>query len=122
MLLQRKTAGINVTLQNEDGSSLATSIDSVRVYVGNLAEKVNAYNGNYENYTKTVMIPLTISGTQVVNKTAMVLPSDVPPYFRVEIDLKNGGNKKYETHLFRFYLRNKVVDNNGLEYNIFRDN
>ena len=45
------------------------------------------------------MIPLTISGTQAVNKTAMVLPSDVPPYFRVEIDLKNGETKKYETHL-----------------------
>ncbi len=97
--LQRKTAGINVTLKNEDSSSLATSIDSVRVYVGNLAEKVNVYNGSYENYTKTVMIPLTISGTQAVNKTAMVLPSDVPPYFRVEIDLKNGETKKYETHL-----------------------
>lgn len=55
--LQRKAAGINVTLKNEDSSSLATSIDSVRVYVGNLAEKVNVYNGNYENYTKTVMIP-----------------------------------------------------------------
>lgn len=97
--LQRKTAGISVTLKNEDGSSLATSIDSVRVYVGNLAEKVNVYNGNYENYTKTVMFPLVISGTQAENKMAMVLPSDVPPYFRVEIDLKNGETKKYETHL-----------------------
>lgn len=97
--LQRKTVGINVTLKNEDGSPLATSIDSIRVYVGNLAEKVNVYSGNYENYTKTVMFPLTISETQATNKTAMVLPSDVPPYFRVEIDLKNGETKKFETHL-----------------------
>lgn len=97
--LQRKTAGINVTFKNEDGTSLSASIDSIRVYVGNIAEKVNVYSGDYENYTKTVMFPLTISGTQATNKTAMVLPSDVPPYFRIEIDLKNGETKKYETHL-----------------------
>ena len=90
--LTRVTAGLKVILKQEDNSAFSSSITSVNVHIGNIAEKMNFYTAEAENMTKTVKFELSRSedATIMSNPTVMLFPSAPNPLLELFITLADG--------------------------------
>lgn len=90
--MKRQVAGLKVTIKDRNNGILSSSIASVKVHIGGIAEKINMYTAEPLNQTKTVAFPLILStdGTQMSNATVMLFPSATSPLFQLFITLKNG--------------------------------
>ncbi|MEG0466969.1 MAG: FimB/Mfa2 family fimbrial subunit [Mucinivorans sp.] len=109
--LARMVAGLNVVIKNSTAKPLDTSINSIEVMVGGIAEKLNFVTGAPINQTKTVRFALTIdpkNRTQASNQTAMLYPSIQMPQIVINIYLSNGQKKSYETKLKNAFTANSI--------------
>ena len=99
--LSREVAGIKVIVKNKNNGILSSSIASMKVHIGGIAEKINFFTAEPVNQTKTVTFPLVLStdGTQMSNATVMVFPSSAAPLFQLFITLKTGEVKTYKQNL-----------------------
>ena len=99
--MQRVVAGLKVIVKNKNNGILSSSIASMEVHIGGIAEKLNVYTAAPVNQTKTVAFPLVLSadGTQMSNATVMLFPSSAKPMFKLIIKLKNGNTKTYQQPL-----------------------
>ena len=99
--MQRVVAGLKVIVKNKNNGILSSSIASMEVHIGGIAEKLNVYTAAPVNQTKTVAFPLVLSadGTQMSNATVMLFPSSAKPIFKLIIKLKNGNTKTYQQPL-----------------------
>lgn len=100
-VLKRQTAGMQVVVKNSNNTALDSSIDSMSVRIGGIAEKLNMYTAAPVNQTKTVAFPLTLSadGMQMSNVPVMLFPSAENPLFQLMITLKNGTVKTFKQAL-----------------------
>ena len=100
-VLKRQTAGMQVIVKNSNNTALDSSIDSMSVRIGGIAEKLNMYTAAPVNQTKTVAFPLTLSadGMQMSNIPVMLFPSAENPLFQLMITLKNGTVKTFKQPL-----------------------
>lgn len=100
-VLKRQTAGLQVIVKNSDNTALDSSIDSMSVRIGGIAEKLNMYTAAPVNQTKTVAFPLTLSadGMQMSNAAVMLFSSAESPLFQLIITLKNGTVKTFKQPL-----------------------
>lgn len=99
--MKRQVAGLKVIVKNRDNGILSSSISSMNVHIGGIAEKINLYTAAVSNQTKTVAFPLVLStdGTQMSNATVMLFPSAKSPLFQLIITLKNGTVKTFKQPL-----------------------
>lgn len=99
--MKRQVAGLKVTVKDRNNGILSSSIASVKVHIGGIAEKINLYTAEPVNQTKTVAFPLVLStdGTQMSNATVMLFPSATSPLFQLFITLKNGTVKSFKQPL-----------------------
>lgn len=99
--LTRKVAGLKVVVKDKNNGVLSSSISSIQVLIGGIAEKLNFYTATPVNQTKTVAFPLTLStdGTMMSNNTVMLFPSAAKPLFQLVITLKNGTVKRFQQNL-----------------------
>ena len=99
--MSRKVAGLKVVVKNKNNGILSSSIASMKVHIGGIAEKLNFYTAVPVNFTKTVAFPLVLStdGTQMSNATVMLFPSADAPLFQLFITLKSGEVKVYKQNL-----------------------
>lgn len=99
--LSRVTAGLKVVVQQSDGSVFIPEIASVKVNIGGIAEKINAYTAEAENMTKTVQFELTRStdGLSYENPTVMLFPSAENPPLELLITLYDGTEFKLNENL-----------------------
>lgn len=99
--LARQVAGLKVIVKDKNNGILSSSISSIQVLIGGIAEKLNFYTAAPVNQTKTVAFPLTLStdGTIMSNATVMLFPSAAKPLFQLVITLKNGTVKKFQQTL-----------------------
>ena len=88
----RFSVRFKVILQQEENSSFSSSITSVNVHIGNIAEKMNFYTAEAENMTKTVKFELSRSedATIMSNPTVMLFPSAPNPLLELFITLADG--------------------------------
>lgn len=99
--MKRQVAGLKVIVKDKNNGVLSSSIASMKVHVGGIAEKLNMYTAEPVNQTKTVSFPLVLStdGTQMSNATVMLFPSATSPLFQLIITLKNGTVKTFKQAL-----------------------
>lgn len=99
--MKRQVAGLKVIVKDKNNGVLSSSIASMKVHVGGIAEKLNMYTAEPVNQTKTVSFPLVLStdGTQMSNATVMLFPSSTSPLFQLIITLKNGTVKTFKQAL-----------------------
>lgn len=99
--LKRATAGLIIILKNKNGSAFDRSIDSVRIQVGSIAQKLNYFTAVAEDMTSTVSFPLTFNtdSTQMSVPTVMLFPSAPNPLVQVIVMLKNGSSKVFEKNM-----------------------
>lgn len=99
--LKRKSAAIDVIVQNKDNTAFAENIDSMWVHLGGIAEKINFYTGEPTNVARTVDFPLISSENNMkrISNTVMVFPSTPSPLFQLFIQLNNGTIKVYKQNL-----------------------
>lgn len=90
--LTRISAGLKVIVKQSDGSAFTQDITSVKVNIGNIAEKVNFYTAQAENMTKTIQFELARSedGLSYQNATVMLFPSAENPPLELIITLQDG--------------------------------
>lgn len=113
--LTRVTAGLKVILKQEDNSAFSSSITSVNVHIGNIAEKMNFYTAEAENMTKTVKFELSRSedATIMSNPTVMLFPSAPNPLLELFITLADGS-----VHTLSKSLTSTLSPNTRLTLNI----
>ena len=113
--LTRVTAGLKVILKQEDNSAFNSSITSVNVHIGNIAEKMNFYTAEVENMTKTVKFELSRSedATIMSNPTVMLFPSAPNPLLELFITLADGS-----VHTLSKSLTSTLSSNTRLTLNI----
>lgn len=99
--MKRQVAGMKVIVKNKNNGILSSSIASMTVHIGGIAEKMNLYTAAVSNQTKTVAFPLVLStdGTQMSNATVMLFPSSISPLFQLIVTLKNGTVKTFKQPL-----------------------
>ncbi|MDD3040211.1 FimB/Mfa2 family fimbrial subunit [Bacteroides sp.] len=99
--MKRQVAGLKVIVKNKNNGILSSSIASMKVHIGGIAEKINLYTAAVTNQTKTVAFPLVLSidGTQMSNATVMLFPSSISPLFQLIVTLKNGTVKIFKQPL-----------------------
>lgn len=99
--MKRQVAGLKVVVKDKNNGVLSSSIKTMEVHVGGIAEKLNMYTAEPVNQTKTVAFPLVLStdGTQMSNATVMLFPSATSPLFQLIITLKNGTVKTFKQAL-----------------------
>ena len=99
--MKRQVAGLKVIVKDKNNGVLSSSIASMKVHIGGIAEKLNMYTAEPVNQTKTVSFPLVLStdGTQMSNATVMLFPSATSPLFQLIITLKNGTVKTFKQAL-----------------------
>lgn len=99
--MKRQVAGLKVIVKDKNNGILNSSIASMKVHIGGIAEKLNMYTAEPVNQTKTVTFPLVLSadGTQMSNATVMLFPSSANPLFQLIITLKNGTVKTFKQPL-----------------------
>lgn len=99
--MRRVVAGLQVIVKNKDNSKLSATIADMEVQIGSIAEKINFYTAEPENFTRTVEFPLTASadGTQMSNDAVMIFPSGPKPMLTLLINLKNGNVKTFRQAL-----------------------
>lgn len=99
--MKRQVAGLKVIVKDRNNGILSSSIASMKVHIGGIAEKLNMYTAEPVNQTKTVAFPLVLSadGTQMSNATVMLFPSSASPLFQLIITLKNGTVKTFKQAL-----------------------
>ena len=90
--LSRVSAGLKIIVKQSDGSAFTTDITSVKVNIGNIAEKINFFTAQPENMTKTVQFELSRSedGLTYQNATVMLFPSSETPPLELIITLQDG--------------------------------
>lgn len=90
--LSRVTAGLKVIVKQSDGSAFTSDITSIKVNIGNIAEKINFFTAQAENMTKTVQFELSRSddGLTYQNATVMLFPSAENPPLELIITLQDG--------------------------------
>ena len=94
--LTRISAGLKVIVKQSDGSAFTQDITSVKVNIGNIAEKVNFYTAQAENMTKTIQFELARSedGLSYQNATVMLFPSAPNPTLEIYITLTDNSIHK----------------------------
>lgn len=99
--MKRQVAGLKVIVKAKNNGILSSSISSMDVHIGSIAEKINMYTALPSNQTKTVAFPLVAStdGTQMSNATVMLFPSANKPLFQLFITLKDGTVKTFKQNL-----------------------
>lgn len=99
--LTRVGAGLKVVVKQTDGSAFIPEIASVKVNIGNIAEKLNFYTGDAENMTKTVQFELSrsVDGLSYGNITVMLFPSAAKPPLELIITLQDGTEYKLNKNL-----------------------
>lgn len=99
--MKRKVAGLKVIVKDKNNGILSSSISTMNVHIGGIAEKLNMFTAEPVNQSKTVAFPLTLStdGTQMSNATVMLFPSAISPLFQLIITLKNGTVKTFKQNL-----------------------
>lgn len=99
--LKRKSAAIDVIVQNKNNASLAENIDSMWVHLGGIADGINFYTGVPSNIFRTVEFGLEANedNTKRISKTVMVFPSSPSPLFQLFILLDNQQTKVYKLNL-----------------------
>lgn len=99
--MKRKVAGLKVIVKDKNNGILSSSISSMNIHIGGIAEKLNMFTAEPINQTRTVGFPLTLSvdGTQMSNATVMLFPSAISPLFQLIITLKNGTVKTFKQNL-----------------------
>lgn len=106
--LNRVVAGLSVVIKNKDGGVLNASIDSVRVFVSSVAERLDLYTATPTNMTKTVVVPLKFSTNRdSAYNTVTLFPTGPDPRITIELTLQNGELKTYVAN-----LNNRLVVNN----------
>ena len=115
--LTRVTAGLKgKILKQEDNSAFSSSITSVNVHIGNIAEEErNFYTAEAENMTKTVKFELSRSedATIMSNPTVMLFPSAPNPLLELFITLADGS-----VHTLSKALTSTLSPNTRLTLNI----
>ena len=106
---------MKVILRQEDNSVFNSSITSVKVHIGNIAEKMNFYTAEAENMTKTVKFELSRStdATIMSNATVMLFPSAPNPLLELFITLADGS-----VHRLSKQLTSTLSPNTRLTLNI----
>lgn len=99
--MKRKVAGLKVIVKDKNNGILSSSISTMNIHIGGIAEMLNMFTAAPINQTKTVGFPLTLSadGTQMSNATVMLFPSAISPLFQLIITLKNGTVKTFKQNL-----------------------
>ena len=99
--LTRVGSGLKVILRQEDNSVFSSSVTSVKVHIGSIAEKMNFYTAEAENMTKTVKFELSRStdATIMSNATVMLFPSAPNPLLELFITLEDGSVHKLSKQL-----------------------
>lgn len=99
--LSRVGSALKVIVQQTDGSAFTPDIASVKVNIGNIAEKINFYTAEAENMTKTVQFELSRSEDDMTyeNATVMLFPSADTPPLQLLITLQDGTEYKLQENL-----------------------
>ncbi len=99
--LSRVTAGLKIIVKQTDGSAFTSEISSMKVNIGNIAEKINFFTAQAENMTKTVQFELERSedGLTYQNATVMLFPSAENPPLELIITLQDGTEFKLKENL-----------------------
>lgn len=106
--LNRVVAGLSVRIVDKNREALNASIDSIRVFVGSVAERLNLYTAAPSNQTKTVVVPLKFSPNRSsAYNTVTLFPSASDPQLMIELTLQNGDRKTYVSK-----LSNQLTANN----------
>lgn len=106
--LNRVVAGLSVKVVDKNGEALNASIDSIRIFVGSVAERLNLYTAAPSNQTKTVVVPLKFSPNRSsAYNTVTLFPSASDPQLTIELTLRNGDRKTYVAN-----LNNRLTANN----------
>lgn len=106
--LNRVVAGLSVVIKNKNGGALNASIDSIRVYVGSVAERLDLYTATPTNMTKTVAIPLKFSPSRTsAYNTVTLFPSGPDPKITILLIMQNGEQKTYIAN-----MNNQLMVNN----------
>lgn len=101
-VLDRVVAGIKITIVNQNGMPISSSVTSARVLVGSIANRLNYYTAEPADFSKTVAFSLTKSADSLslsANSTVMLFPSGPSPQLTIILYLKNGQEKYYRKTL-----------------------
>lgn len=119
--LNRKVAGLRVIVKHSSGAAFDPAITGFEVLVGGIAEKINMATGMPENQTKTVKFNLTIDTARMAanNVVAMLYPSAAAPTITINVQLKNGHTKSYNTNIKSAFRANMIQNITILTADIF---
>lgn len=101
-VLDRVVAGIKISIVNQDGTPISSSVASTRILIGSIANQLNYYTAEPADFSRTVAFSLTKSADSLslsANSTVMVFPSGESPLLTIILYLKNGQEKYYRKTL-----------------------
>ena len=108
--LTHAVAALRVNLSNDDGTPFDESIDSIQIYVGTVAERINLVTAEPSDMTRTVLVPLRFSPSRMVAyNTVLVFPSGPNPWAIIEMTLNTGEKKTYTDKLSNVLRAGRVL-------------
>lgn len=90
--MRRAVAGLKVIVKTANNGVISSNVESIKVHIGGIAEKLNLYTAEPENKEKTVAFDLvrSVDNTEMSNAMIMLFPSTNNPLLQLFITLKDG--------------------------------
>lgn len=90
--VRRVVAGLKVIVKMKDNGVISSSVEDIKVHIHGIAERMNLYTAQADNFTKTVSFGLvrSVDNTEMSNAMVMLFPSSSKPEIRFFITLKDG--------------------------------
>lgn len=90
--MHRAVAGLKVIVKTQNNGVISSNVESIKVHIGGIAEKLNLYTAEPENKVKTVAFDLvrSVDNTEMSNAMIMLFPSAANPLIQLFVTLKDG--------------------------------
>lgn len=121
--LHRAVAGLKVIVKAENNGVISSNVESIKVHIGGIAEKLNLYTAEPENKTKTVAFDLvrSVDNTEMSNAMIMLFPSTEKPLLQLFVTLKDGTVHRLMRNLSSTLEANTRLTLNVVVGNIFSE-
>ena len=119
--MHRAVAGLKVIVKTQNNGVISSNVESIKVHIGGIAEKLNLYTAEPENKVKTVAFDLvrSVDNTEMSNAMIMLFPSAANPLIQLFITLKDGTVHRLARNLSSTLEANTRLTLNVVIGNIF---
>lgn len=120
--MRRVVAGLKVIVKTQNNGVISSNVESIKVHIGGIAEKLNLYTAEPENKVKTVAFDLvrSVDNTEMSNAMIMLFPSAANPLIQLFITLKDGTVHRLVRNLSSTLEANTRLTLNVVIGNIFQ--